>query len=83
MNGKRILLEICSPESVIFHGNVESITMPGVSGSFQVLYNHAPLITSLGAGEMSWTAEDGGQTLKISSGFVEVGHNVVSVCVEV
>ena len=45
-------LEIVSPEAKLFSGEIESLTVPGVSGSFQVLNNHAPIVSTLTAGEV-------------------------------
>jgi F-type H+-transporting ATPase subunit epsilon len=40
-----LYLEIITPSKIIFKGNIESVTIPGVEGSFQVLKNHAPIIS--------------------------------------
>jgi len=40
-----LYLEIITPAKIVYKGNIESITIPGVKGSFQVLKNHAPLIS--------------------------------------
>ena len=45
-------LEIVSPEAKLFSGEIESIIVPGVSGSFQVLNNHAPIVSTLSAGQV-------------------------------
>lgn len=45
-------LEIITPEASIFSGEVTSVTLPGLDGMFQVLNNHAPIISSLRAGEV-------------------------------
>ncbi|MDA9670042.1 F0F1 ATP synthase subunit epsilon [Flavobacteriaceae bacterium] len=45
-------LEIVSPEAQLFSGEVESITLPGASGSFQILNNHAPIVSTLVAGRV-------------------------------
>jgi len=78
-----IKLEILSPEAVLVMETVETVTLPGVSGRFQVLKDHAPLITFLEEGEIMYRTGSGEKTLKIKSGFVEVHDNIVSVCVEV
>lgn len=54
------------------------VFLPGVCGSFEVLRGHAPMVAALGAGEVRW---DGG-SVHISSGFVEVGNDVVKVVAE-
>ncbi len=43
-------LEIISPEATLFSGEVESLTLPGTNGSFQLLENHAPIVSTLQAG---------------------------------
>ena len=78
-----IKLEILSPEAVLVTETVEAVTLPGAAGRLQVLKDHAPLITSLEEGEISYSAGGKENSLKIKSGFVEVRDNVVSVCVEV
>ena len=43
-------LEIISPEATLFTGEVESLTLPGTNGSFQLLENHAPIVSTLQGG---------------------------------
>ena len=76
-----IHLTIVSPERLIFDGNVSQVTLPGEIGEFLVLANHAPLISSLVAGDVKYTSTET-VALKISSGFVDINRNQVSVCVE-
>jgi len=45
-------LQIVSPEAQLFSGEVESITLPGTSGSFQILNNHAPIVSTLVEGRV-------------------------------
>ncbi|MDR1003555.1 MAG: ATP synthase F1 subunit epsilon [Prevotellaceae bacterium] len=82
MNGLR--LHIVSPEREIFSGEVTSVTLPGVMGEFVILYGHAPIVSVLAAGNVSYepTAGDGAQTLAIDGGFVEQNNNEATVCVE-
>jgi F-type H+-transporting ATPase subunit epsilon len=47
-----MLLEIITPEASLFKGEVNSVSLPGTDGVFQVLNNHAPIISSLKAGEL-------------------------------
>lgn len=80
MSDKAIQLDIVSPVKTVFSGKVTSITAPGELGGFQVLYNHAPLISSLKIGTMKIVTEDGNtQFFAISSGILEVKHNVAVV----
>jgi len=43
-------LQIITPEQVIFDGEIDSITLPGKDGEFQILNNHAPIVATLGSG---------------------------------
>ena len=47
-----MLLEIVSPEAVLFKGDVESVAVPGVNGEFQMLNNHAPVVSLLKKGDV-------------------------------
>jgi len=75
-------LKIVSPEKVVFDGEVESVTVPGTLGEFQILQDHAPLISSLGDGRLVYVDGGGEHAVTISGGFVEVQKNKVSVCAE-
>ena len=75
-------LRIVSPEKIVFVGDVDSVTVPGTTGEFQVLPNHAPLISSLEAGNVVYDCADGRKELMIAGGFAEVQNNNVSLCVE-
>lgn len=78
-----IRLTIVSPEETVVDAQAVSVTLPGVVSPFQVLKNHAPLITSLEAGVIRWTEGDGKQeSLSVRSGFARVLDNQVFVCVE-
>lgn len=78
MSDKLIQLDIVSPVKTVFSGKVTSVTAPGEIGGFQVLFNHAPLISSLKIGTIKIVTEEGRtQFFAISSGILEVNHNVV------
>ena len=72
-------LKIVSPERIEFTGEVESVKVPGTMGNFEILNDHAPIISSLQKGVVEYD----GQKLDILGGFVSVQKNEVSVCVEV
>jgi len=71
-------LKIVSPEKVEFTGEVESVKVPGTMGSFEILTNHAPIISTLSKGVVEYA----GKQLPVMGGFVEVQKNVVSICIE-
>lgn len=76
-------LKVISPEKVIFKGDVQSITVPGTQGNFEILNDHAPIISSLEKGQISFTQPDGQQkNCDIVGGFVEVKRNEVNLAVE-
>ncbi|WP_426490497.1 ATP synthase F1 subunit epsilon [Hymenobacter sp. 102] len=73
-------LEIITPDRKVFEGEVTSAQFPGVDGLFEVLSNHAPLISALKAGEV---VLNGGSTrFAIEGGVVEVLRNNVIVLAE-
>ncbi len=76
-------LEIITPEKKVFEGEVSEASFPGASGSFQVLNSHAPLVSALAKGTVSFTAKDGGkQSMIVDGGVVEVKDNVIVVLAE-
>jgi len=75
-------LEIITPEKIYFTGEVTSVTLPGSIGLFTVWENHAPLISSLKEGKISYLADKKETELDIEGGFAEVSKNVVTVCLE-
>ena len=78
-----ISLHIVSPEGMLADVKVSAVTLPGTLGPFEVLKDHAALISSLEKGEIVYVSEGTEQRLPISSGFVEVRDNQVDACVEV
>lgn len=72
-------LKIVSPEKIEFTGEVASVKVPGTMGNFEILQNHAPIISTLQKGVVEYD----GQQLAILGGFVSVQKNEVSVCVEI
>ncbi|HCC88179.1 MAG TPA: ATP synthase F1 subunit epsilon [Prevotella sp.] len=76
-------LKIVSPEKVIYDGEVESLKVPGIQGSFEILSNHAPIISSLLKGEVEYKGKGESYKISIVGGFVEVKKNEISLCVEI
>lgn len=87
-------LEIVTPEAVLFSGEVTSVALPGIDGEFQMLDNHAPIISLLGEGKIKVygkvdlnegfadkfsKGENGATELPISSGTIEMKENKVIV----
>jgi F-type H+-transporting ATPase subunit epsilon len=75
-------LEILTPNGRRFSGEVRSVILPGASGSFEVLNNHAPLISNLDKGVIRVRAEgQDEQRFEVDGGLVEVLHNRINVLV--
>jgi F-type H+-transporting ATPase subunit epsilon len=89
-----MFLEIVTPEATLFTGEVDSLSVPGVSGEFQMLNNHAPIVSTLKSGyvkiygsitldksvEDNFTSgDDNGTWLSIHSGTIEMNGNKVIV----
>ncbi len=71
-------LEILTPDKKVFEGHVVIATFPGADGSFQVMDNHAPLISLLSEGLVEYrSGSDSANTLRITGGVVEVLKNKV------
>lgn len=76
-------LKIVSPEKIEFTGEVESVTVPGALGNFQILTGHAPLISSLTDGKVEYTTNTGKKNcIAITGGVASVHKDEVSLCVE-
>lgn len=89
-------LEIVSPEAQLFNGEVLSVTVPGASGSFQILNNHAPIVSTLVEGRVKiqgninldeankskFTQEGDTTYLDIQSGAIELSDNKVILLTE-
>ncbi len=76
-------LEILTPDKKIFSGEVYGVQLPGISGLFEVLDKHAPLVSALKAGNLKILKDKTNTTsYKIQSGFVEVLNNKTTVLVE-
>lgn len=92
-----MILEIVSPEAVLFKGEVISVTVPGTNGEFQMLNNHAAIVSSLGKGTVKFeatsanfskevsakfTQENSTYSLAITSGTLEMNNNKAIVLVD-
>ncbi len=75
-------LVIVSPKGVVCRTETDSITLPGSEGSFTILKNHAPIMALLVKGDIVYKTGEELQRVPVNSGFVNVAHNKVEVCVE-
>ena len=75
-------LTILSPDKEIFTGAVKSVKVPGANGSFEMLENHAPIVSALEKGEVRIIKENGEKDIfRIQGGFVEMLNNEISLLV--
>jgi len=89
-----MILEIVTPEATLLHTDVEIVTVPGINGEFQMLNNHAPVVSLLVEGNVKFKGaqvdikeefeniffhEKGEYSLPIKSGTIEVKENKVIV----
>ncbi len=75
-----MFLEVVTPTKKVFEGEVKVVTFPGKDGSFQVLNDHAPLVSTLKKGELIYKITKGGEdSVEITGGVVEVLNNRIVV----
>jgi len=78
-----MLVEIVTPTKNVFSGMVQRIKLPGSKGSFEMLHNHAPIISTLDTGQIVLFDEQGKEhVFDITGGVVEQAQNKVIVLVE-
>ncbi len=83
MADKAFKLEIVTPRKVVYNGDVVSFSAPGTMGGFQVLFNHAPLLSEIGVGEVKIQDPQGNDLrYATSGGFVDVKQNHVVLLAE-
>ena len=75
-------LEILTPDKKIFEGEVTAVTVPGTMGSFQILTDHAPIISTLEDGPVIIKTKGSVETFVIKGGVVEVLKNKIIVLAE-
>ncbi len=73
-------LEIITPEKTIFTGEVRLVQVPGTKGSFEILHNHAPIISSLMEGKVRLITTEGTEkTFDIKGGVIEAHNNNIAI----
>ncbi len=75
-----MILEIITPEKQVFSGEVTSVQFPGINGGFEILNNHAPIISTLGKGEIRIiTSDKNTKKFDINGGVIEMQNNKIIV----
>jgi len=78
-----MLLEIIAPDHAVYTGEVDLVQVPGSKGSFQILRNHAPIISTLEKGRIKIVDQKGATTFfDVDGGIIEVKHNKIIVLAE-
>jgi len=77
-----VKLTIITPDQSVFEGNITSVTVPGTAGAFEVLENHAPIVSTLESGKVIVRTGKGEDIFDIVGGVVEVIQNNVTVLAE-
>ncbi len=71
-------IEIITPDKKVYEGDIKSVRVPGKKGSFQVLKDHAPIISTLEQGNVIMVEQEGEEKIfEISSGVIEVKANKI------
>jgi F-type H+-transporting ATPase subunit epsilon len=78
---KTMHLIILTPDQKVFEGSIQKATFPGSAGSFQVLKDHAPLVSTLQKGAILYGGERQEHVLVIEEGLVEVLNNIITVLI--
>jgi len=80
---KTFKAQLLTPDGSKFDGEVKSVTMPGVNGSFQILFNHAPIVSALDIGRIKLVDADDHEFLyAVTGGFVEMNDNLLTILAE-
>ena len=77
-----MILEVLTPEKSVFNGSVDAVNVPGKKGSFEVLNNHAAIISSLQKGKVIIRQGGNNTEIAIEGGMIEVLDNKVTVLAE-
>lgn len=78
-----MLLEIIAPDQKLYSGEVDLVQVPGSKGSFEILRNHAPIISTLEQGKIKIVDLKGGTTyFEVEGGVIEAKNNKIIVLAE-
>lgn len=75
-------LEIITPERNVFSGEVDAVTLPGLNGQFQVLKDHAAMVSTLKNGDLVYEAAGKKESYVLDGGVVQILNNKVLVLAE-
>jgi len=73
-----MLLDILTPEKLLYEGEIKSVKLPGTNGEFEILNNHAPIISTLSKGEICVTKTNNDkERFNINGGVIEMQNNKI------
>ena len=79
---QKLRLSVVTPEKQLVSEEVDQVNAPGSEGDFGVLYDHAPILTNLRSGQLSYENDGESTALVISGGYLEVTDNRVTILAE-
>ena len=79
---QQIKLEVVTPTGAIVNEEVDIVNAPGTGGDFGILANHAPFLSTIKIGALTYEIGNDRKTLMVSGGFCEVSNNTVTFLVE-
>lgn len=79
---QKLILSIVTPEKLLVADEVDQVNAPGTEGDLGILYDHAPLLTNLRSGQLSYEKDGETVALVVSGGYLEVTDNRVTVLAE-
>jgi F-type H+-transporting ATPase subunit epsilon len=79
---QKLILSIVTPEKQLVSEEVDQVNVPGSEGDLGILYDHAPILTNLRSGQLSYEKEGEKVVLVVSGGYLEVTDNRVTVLAE-
>jgi F-type H+-transporting ATPase subunit epsilon len=79
---QKLILSIVTPEKQLVSEEVDQVNVPGSEGDLGILYDHAPILTNLRSGQLSYEKEGETVVLVVSGGYLEVTDNRVTVLAE-
>lgn len=72
--------QLLTPEGALFEGEVFTVTVPGTLGNFQILFNHAPIVSTLSIGKITIVTSSNDELIfAVSGGFLEMNDNKLTI----
>ena len=79
---QKLKLSVVTPQKQLISEEVDQVNAPGSEGDFGILYDHAPFLTNLRSGQLSYENDGESTTLVIGGGYLEVTDNRVTILAE-